>query len=272
KKAPDTKVEQFVNSGNSNEKIDLVFLPEGYTPKQMDKFRHDVSKTVETMFKWHPYNKYKEKFNIWAVMAPSEDEGTDIPGEKIWKNTVMNSHFYTFGSERYLTVPDIESMRNLASNAPYDHICVMVNSEKYGGCGLYNYYTLFTVDNEYSEFLFHHEFGHGFAGLADEYYTSSTAYNSFFNINYEPTEPNISTLVNFDIKWKDMVHDTVQIPTVDTAGYSKTVGVYEGAGYSAEGIYRPYIDCTMKSKSNNDNFCPVCRKAIRETIEIQSGL
>ena len=54
------------------------------------------------------------------VNAPSEESGTDIPGDGIWRNTILNTHFYTFNSERYLTTRDVKQIRDLAAYAPYD--------------------------------------------------------------------------------------------------------------------------------------------------------
>ena len=266
---PPYPVQKILDSGDPAEHVDLVFLPEGYTQDEMGKFRQDVDKFINAMFSWSPYDEHKRRFNIWIVEVPSEESGTDIPQEGIWKNTILNSSFDTFNIERYLTTSDYKSVRDLASCAPYDQICIIVNHDKYGGCGIYNFYTLFTADNEMSEFLFMHEFGHGFVGLADEYYTSDVPYTDFFDLTVEPYQENITTLIDFGRKWQDMVDPDTPVPTPDDPIYYHTVGVFEGAGYQAKGIYRPYHDCTMKSKSIN-NFCPVCKRAIRRTIEMNT--
>ena len=260
-------VQKIVDSGNPAEHIDLVFLPEGYTQDEMEKFRRDVDKITNAMFSWSPYDEYKQRFNIWIVEAPSEESGTDIPQEGIWKNTILNSGFDTFNIERYLGTFDYKTVRDLAAHAPYDQICIIVNHDKYGGGGIYNFYTIFTADNEMSEFLFMHEFEHGFVALADEYYSSDVSYTDFFDLTVEPYQENITTLIDFGRKWQDMVAPDTPVPTPDDPIYYDMVGVFEGAGYQARGIYRPFHDCTMKSKSIN-NFCPVCKRAIRRTIEL----
>ncbi|MBW1783420.1 MAG: peptidase M64 [Deltaproteobacteria bacterium] len=263
---PDYNVVKILDAGDPSEYVDLVFLPEGYTRDEMDEFRQDVKRLTDAMFSWSPYEKYQGQFNIWIVEAPSEESGTDIPQDGIWKNTILNSGFDTFGIDRYLTTSDFKSVRDLASCAPYDQICIIVNHYKYGGCGIYNFYTIFTADNEMSEFLFMHEFGHGFVALADEYYSSDVPYTDFFDLTVEPYQENITTLIDFKSKWEDMLDPDTPVPTPDDPAYYQTVGVFEGAGYQAKGIYRPYHDCTMKSKTIN-NFCPVCQRAIQRTIE-----
>jgi hypothetical protein len=263
------KVVDYLINGTSDEKLDILFLAEGYTEDQMNDFLKDVNKFTEYMFSMDPYTNNKDKINVRAVCAVSSESGTDIPGDHIWKATAVNSTFYTFGSERYLTTYDYWAVRDLAASAPCDQVVVLVNSEKYGGGGIYNHYSLFSANNRLSKEVFIHEFGHGFAGLGDEYYTSSTSYSEFYNIDLEPWEPNLTTLVNFDIKWKDMMDEETPIPTPATKDFNSTLGVFEGGGYSAKGIYRPFIDCRMKTNTA-PAFCPVCQRAIQEMIDFYS--
>ncbi len=254
------------NSGDPATSLDIVFIPEGYTAAEMGKFKTDCERLTGYMLKNKPYDKYKDRINVYGIEAPSPESGTDMPGKDVWKQTLMNSSFYTFDIERYLTTTDMTSVRDLASNAPYDAICVVVNSPVYGGGGIYNFYALGTSDNVNADYVFVHEFGHSFAGLGDEYYDSSVAYENFYDLHYEPWEPNLTTLVNFDSKWKSMVEPGTPIPTpVDLKDKIK-VGAYEGGGYVNRGVYRPSYDCSMKSISY-DNFCPVCRDAISRMIE-----
>lgn len=256
-------------SGDPSIKMDIVFIPDGYTASEMNKFRKDCQLFKDYLLKCRPYNEVKNKINIWVVKVPSKESGTDIPGENIWKNTVVNSNFYTFDSERYLTTSDNKTLRSLAANAPYDQIVLLVNSEKYGGGGIYNQFSVTSTGNSYSNFVFIHEFGHAFAGLGDEYYTSDVAYEGFYNLKVEPWEPNLTTLVNFDVKWKNMLQKDIPIPTPNTDAYKETLGVFEGGGYMAKGVYRPVLDCSMKS-TIYDGFCPVCRHAIVKMIDFYS--
>ncbi|MCK4569302.1 MAG: peptidase M64 [Bacteroidales bacterium] len=256
-------------SGNHSEKLDIVIIAEGYTAEEMDKFMLDCERFKGYILESEPYKQNKDKINIWAVKAISEESGTDLPGDEIWKNTVVGTNFYTFGSERYLTTEDMKSVRDVAANAPYDQIFILVNHEKYGGGGIYNYYSLGTSDNPAGDFLFQHEFGHAFAGLADEYYTSDVAVEDFYPLDVEPWEPNITTLIDFNSKWQNMISHSTPVPTPATEEYENTIGLYEGGGYAAKGVFRPYIDCTMKSVKY-DAFCPVCKRAIQKMIDFYS--
>lgn len=259
------KTKKMIDAGETDKKVDLAFIAEGYTREEMGKFKDDVKKMVDYMMEQPPFDKHRDDFNIWLIFSESKESGTDIPGKYIYKNTVLNSSFYTFDSERYLTTQDIKSIRDAAANVPYDHICILVNHEKYGGGGIYNYYTLTTVDHSYSKIVFVHEFGHGFGGLGDEYYNSSVSYDGFYDLSVEPWEPNITTLVDFESKWKDMIKEDTPVPTPREEKYENTVGVYEGGGYVAKGVYSPYIDCRMNT-NNAPGFCPVCQRALERMI------
>ena len=262
------KVSRIMYSGDPANKVDLLFIAEGYTAQQMEKFLADARRFADYMFTMPPYNRHKEDFNIWAVESISEESGTDIPHEGVWKKTVANSNFYTFRSDRYLTAQNQKTICQIATAAPYDALYVIVNNEKYGGGGIYNFYGLSASDCPWALEVFVHEFGHSFAGLGDEYYDSSTSYEEFYNIKIEPWEPNITTLVEFDKKWKDMLPAGTAVPTAPLSDKKDnvTIGVYEGGGYMAKGIYRPVMDCRMKTNQAH-GFCPVCQRAIEKMIE-----
>ncbi|WP_201300992.1 M64 family metallopeptidase [Sunxiuqinia indica] len=260
------KSEKIIDSGEPEKKVDLVILSEGYTSEEMDKFEADARRMIDALFSAAPFNKHKDDFNVYAVEVPSDESGTDVPGEHIYKNTAFNSNFYTFDTPRYLTSQDMLAIHDAAAVVPYDHIYVLVNTDRYGGGGFYNYLSLTSVDDSLSEIVFIHEFGHGFAGLADEYYTSDVAYADYYNLEVEPWEPNITTLVDFESKWTDLIQEGTPQPTPRNVANSKLVGVFEGGGYLTKGIYSPMMDCRMKTNEAK-GFCPVCQKAIEKVIE-----
>ena len=253
-------------SGDPAVKVDIIILPEGYSNEEMGLFIDDCRAFADGLFDYKPYSDNKDKFNIRGVLAPSIESGNDIPADHIWKQTLLNTSFYTFDSERYCMTMDNKSVRDMAANGPYDQIYILVNNEKYGGGSIYNYYNVSVNSNEDASKIFIHELGHGFAGLGDEYYNPSTSYNDFYNLTVEPWEPNLTTLVDFDSKWKDLVKRKIPIPTPDTEKYFNKVGVFEGGGYVAKGVYRPVHDCLMKT-FNDDKFCAVCTKAIQDMID-----
>ncbi len=259
-------VTKIYDNGSPKQKLDLAIIAEGYTEAEMPKFISDAKRLVDYMFTIPPFNKYKAQFNVYAVQSPSLESGTDIPGEGVYKNTILNSNFYTFGEARYLTSMDNFKLADIAANVPYDQLYVLVNTPRYGGGGFYNVINLVSVDNELSDKVFVHEFGHGLVGLADEYYNASIGGSEYYNLNIEPWEKNITTLIDFDKKWKKKVKKGTPIPTPRTKKYTKTIGAFEGGGYVATGVYSPMQDCRMKS-NEPEGFCPVCSDAINEIIE-----
>lgn len=256
---------RLLSSGSSHDHVDLAFLAEGYTKDQRDKFLQDVERISAYLFSIPPFIEEKQRFNIHAVFVASDDSGTDNAGQDFWPSTALESGFYTFGLDRYLTTADYWRIADALPNVPKDHICVLVNSEMYGGGGIFNFYSLSTADHYLSEVVFVHELGHGFAGLGDEYYTSEVAYEDFFDLSEEPLAPNLTTLVDFESKWKDMIDEGVPVPTPDKEEYWDKTGVFEGGAYVAKGVYRPEVTCKMKS-NQAPGFCRVCQEAIRDMI------
>ncbi len=265
----ETTAFEVLISGLPDKKVDIVLLPDGYDESEMGLFINDCNKFAEELFTFEPYASLKEKFNIRGVLAPSVESGTDIPADTIWKKSILSTSFYTFDSERYCMTYDNKIVRDLAANAPYDQIYILVNSPKYGGGAIYNYYSVSVNSNLQAAKIFIHELGHGFAGLGDEYYTDDVAYSEFYSIDIEPWEPNLTTLVNFEIKWSNLLNESTPIPTPTVELYINKTGVFEGGGYAAKGVYRPAVDCLMNTFKGNE-FCPVCKEAIERMIYFYS--
>lgn len=256
----------MLQSGNEKDCIDVAILAEGYTEKEMDIFYQDAQYTCESLFSYEPFRSMKGKFNIVAVASPSTDSGVSVPRENLWKETVVHSHFDTFYSDRYLTTSRVKSIHNALAGIPYEHIIILANTDVYGGGGIYNSYTLTTAHHPMFKPVVVHEFGHSFGGLADEYFYEDDVMTDTYPLDIEPWEQNISTQVNFASKWKDILPSGTPIPTPIAERKEYPVGVYEGGGYSAKGIYRPAYDCRMKTNSYPE-FCPVCQRAIRRMIK-----
>ena len=258
-------VDTICFSGNASEKIDIAILAEGYTGEEMSKFVSDVCRMTDSLFSYKPYSSYKNRFNIYAVKVPSVESGTDQPDKDIYRNTVFNSTFDTFESERYLTTSDMKSIYDAVDGVAWDHIIVLVNSSRYGGGGFYNSVSVCSSDEPRSPLVFIHEFGHAFAGLGDEYYYADNTEEPIYYTGVEPWEPNLTTLTHFENKWKDMISANVPVPTPRDSVYAGKVGVFEGGGYLSKGVYSPAMNCLMK-ELNARIFCPVCQEAIERAI------
>ena len=255
-------------TGNPAKRVDIVLISEGYTEAEKQKFVDACKIFAEGFFSYYPYSVNKDKFNIRAVWAPSAESGISIPGEYLWRNTALKTHYYTFDSERYQMIEDYQSILDVAANVPYEMIYILTNSQKYGGGGIYNSYTLTTAHHRDFRPVVVHEFGHSFAGLGDEYfYDNADDNDNMHSLKHEPWEPNITTMVDFNSKWADMIAEGIEIPTAvtpeRTANY--VVGAYEGGGYLSKGIYRPTDVCRMRNNTA-ERFCPVCERAIERVI------
>lgn len=258
----------YLWKGGSSEKcIDVAIMAEGYSAKDEALFYKDAEIACESLFEHEPFKKLKDRFNIVAVFSESKDSGVSIPRNNEWKTTAVSSHFDTFYSDRYLTTRSVKAIHNWLAGIPYEHIIILANTDTYGGGGIYNSYTLTTAHHSMFRPVVVHEFGHSFGGLADEY-AYDEAPSPLYPYSVEPWEPNITTLVHFENKWKDMVEPGTPIPTKPQTDekliYTK-IGVYEGGGYTKKGIYRPTTECRMKI-NEAPVFCPVCQRSLERTI------
>lgn len=268
-KAPlvDNKVVKIQDNGGPTDKVDLVFIAEGYTEAELDKFFKDAQRFSDALFACPPFDTCRDEFNVWAVGTVSMDSGTSSSGIGIYKNTALKTGYYTFGLDRYLTTKDIKSIKDATWNVPCDAVFLLINAETYGGGGIYNSYACGTADNARTLNVFTHEFGHSFAGLGDEYFESKVAYESYYNLEKELWEPNITTLVDFDRKWKDLLPEGTPVPTPLNDETKDKIGVFEGGGYLSEGIYRPVDHCMMRDYAP---FCPACSRAILQMVDFLS--
>ena len=233
--------------------IRIAYVAEGYTKAEMPKFLEDARRAMGYLFSYEPFKSSRNRFSLVAVESPSVDSGVSIPREGIWKNTALLSNYDTFYSERYLTTLHLKRLHDCLAGIPYEHIIVLVNTERYGGGGILNSYDLLAAHNSTFRPVVVHEFGHSFAGLADEY-AYDTEEVPMYPHDVEPWEKNITTKVDFKGKWENLI------------GKDPKAGFYEGAGYSPKGVYRAYPDCRMRTNENPD-FCPACKQAIQAVID-----
>ncbi len=201
-------------TGDPRERADLVFVGEGYTAADQAKFRADVDRFMNRLFEVEPYAGAKDRFNVRGVLRPSPEGQMDEPRQKAFRKTALDASFNAFDLDRYMLIEENHRLREIAAQVPYDAIVVLVNSKRYGGGGIYGDYCVTTVDHPRSLEVFLHEFGHSFAGLADEYYASEVSYNDFYPKGVEPLEPNITALLDpANVKWADLLAPGIAVPT-----------------------------------------------------------
>jgi hypothetical protein len=204
----------LLESGPPAEKVDILLISEGYTAAQMPKFRADAKRLVDALFAVEPFKSRKNDFNVRGLEIPSAQAGVNRPHVGSFRRTPISAEYNIFDSERYLLTLDNRAFRDAAASAPYEFIEILANEQQYGGGGIFNDQATTSVDTGFAEYVFVHEFGHHFAALADEYYTSDVAYETGATDLPEPWEPNITALKDPSrLKWRDLVEPGTPIPT-----------------------------------------------------------
>jgi len=213
-RVPIGHVWSLLNNGPSVQKVDLLVIGEGYTADQMPKFHADAGRLVDALFEEEPFKSRKADFNVWGLDLPADKSGVSRPRANQFRRTPLSAEYNIFDSERYLLTYDNRALRDAASAAPYEFLEILVNEEQYGGGGIFNFQATAAADTGFAEYVFIHEFGHHFAGLADEYYTSDVAYETGEHYQPEPWEPNVTALHDPEnVKWGDFISPGTPLPT-----------------------------------------------------------
>lgn len=200
-------------NGESPTKVDLLIMGDGYTAAERSKFEQDARRFTEILFTRSPFREHRRDFNVWGLCPAAQESGISRPSSGIHRRNPLGTTYDTFDTERYILTPENRALRDYASYAPYEFIEILVNAKTYGGGGIFNLYATVAVDSEWAPYVFVHEFGHHFAGLADEYYTSQVAYLPPAK-KIEPWEPNATALLDpTNLKWKDLIVPGTPVPT-----------------------------------------------------------
>jgi len=204
---------ELQKSGDPAAKVDFLIMGDGYTAAERRKFEADAKRLLAILFATSPFKERRNDFNVWGLCPASDESGVSRPSTGVHRRSPLGASYDAFGSERYVLTFDNHAVRDIASFAPYEFIEIITNSRTYGGGGIFGLYSTVAADSEQAPYIFVHEFGHHFAGLADEYYTSPVAYLPT-TVRTEPWEPNATALLEpKDLKWKDLVAPGTPIPT-----------------------------------------------------------
>jgi hypothetical protein len=204
---------EIQKSGDPAAKVDFLILGDGYTAAERPKFEKDARRLAELLFATAPFKEHRADFNVWALCPAAAESGISRPSTGMHRRSPLGASYDAFGSERYILTFENRALRDVASWAPYEFVEILVNGRTYGGGGIFGLYSTVAADSLWSPYVFIHEFGHHFAGLADEYYTSAVAYEAAGR-RVEPWEPNVTALLDTThLKWKDLVLPGTPIPT-----------------------------------------------------------
>lgn len=251
-KVEEAKVRDIHIAGETQRCVDVLIMAEGFTESHESKFNKCSELFFKELMKMSPFNEYSDKFNCRSVFKASVSDGKLISDRNEERSTVLSSHYDTFASQRYLETFDNFAVIDYAGELPADMIVILVNSEEYGGGGVYNEFAIGCVNDNVWIKMMIHEVGHSFSGLGDEYFYSDDTSTDSYDLTIEPWEFNLTTKVDFGSKWEAMYKEG-------------KAGLIEGAGYSAKGMYKAFPKCIMLQLS--DSFCEVCKQAIRERIK-----
>jgi len=257
---PDSEI---IHKAKTAHPIRIALVAEGFKTEEMGSFMDFARKTAQNLFLHEVFKRYADFFEIVAVKVPSADSNVSVPSKNTWRDTAVKSHFDTFYSERYLTTSHVKLLHNLLENIHYQHIIILANTDVYGGGGILNSYSLTTTKNKEFAPVVVHEFGHSFAGLADEYFYAEDVFENKAVRKVEPWEKNITSLVDFRSKWKNLVDPSAPVPTPVSLKEKVSIGAYEGL--KGNGLFIPTLTCRMKINNTKD-FCKVCSNAIEEMI------
>jgi len=216
-------VRNLFQHGDPASKVDLLILGEGYTAAEGDKFDRDVDRLAGVLFDTEPFRSRRSDFNVRALNATSVSSGISNPRGGKWLLSTLGLSFNAFGTDRYVLTFRNRELREVAAQAPYDYLVILFNERKYGGGGIFNLWATCASDTKPAPYVFVHEFGHSFGGLADEYYSSQVAYEEFVAPGVEPWEPNVTALLDpKELKWRGLISAGTPVPTPwDQAGFDK---------------------------------------------------
>jgi hypothetical protein len=214
--------------GDPAHKVDLLILGDGYTAAELDDFEAHARQGAEALFAVSPFRERRDDFNVWALAVPSAESGIARPSSGLWRDTPIGTRYDAFRSERYVLTFDNRAFRDIAAHAPYDAVEILFNNETYGGGGIFGLYSTASAGSAWAGYLFIHEFGHHFAGLADEYYTSPVAYEPQ-RYTVEPWEPNVTALADpTALKWARFATASSPLPTPwPKTEYEKTMRAFQ---------------------------------------------
>lgn len=251
-KATDFPVVVLQKTGSDANRNVWLFIGDGYTKDQQEKFLQDVRQRVEKILLIEPYKSYKDALNIYAIEAVSKESGVSRAADKgknnaQLKDTYLGVHHNSVGLERLgWFFPEGEKHLNhlikqleknyLDKGGKVMQTSVLSNSDKYFGGGALNYAVASLAAGEA---MVVHEASHGFANLADEY-------------NGNPQEgPN-----------KTKQTDLKKVPWREFFGF-RNVELYK----YGNGAQKPVRgDCLMNSLYVQHGYCEVCKEHVAEIL------
>ena len=226
-------------NGKPGNRVNIVFVGDGYQSSEITQYAATVNRMVNDMFAQTPFRQYKQYLNVFRVDVISNQSGSDHPEMGRYVDTALDSYYDCYGQQRLICV-DSEKVYEAVAFAPIaaDIVFVVVNDSEYGGAG--GPFSIFSSHSAASELALH-ELGHSFGRLADEYFSPMQTYSG-----QEPAAPNLTVEVDWaNIKWNHWLDAFTPLPT--TLNLFGVPGLYEGGLYHEFNIYRPTLNSKMRT-------------------------
>jgi hypothetical protein len=256
-------------------------MGDGYREAERSLFETHVASLRSRFYAFTPYAEYAGFTRMTSLFVASAQSGADHPPYRsdcvagtptccgdpemqsdprrgTMVDTALDAQFCAYNIYRLLTVSPARVYQEAAAAPDWDQVVVLVNDPVYGGAG--GFPTVVST-NDQAATIAHHEWGHSFADLADEYDAAYPGYPACSDRGGVPCEVNVTDVTSrASLKWRDWVDGATPVPTPETSAYQHVVGLFEGARYLASGMYRPKQQCAMGV--SGAAFCEVCREAI----------
>ncbi len=254
--------QQKQTRGAVDNRINLLIMGDGYTSNQASDFNADVDSVIAYMQTFEPYLSYSNFVSYDRVFTASAQTGADKPAacfgaSAVTVDTAFDGSYCIASIRRLLTVSSSKIFTAAAASPDWDEIIVIVNDEEYGGSG--GSFSTFSTNDDAND-IFIHEYGHSFTGLADEYDSAFPGFPACSDISQPSCEANVTDVtVRNNIKWSYFIGPSTPVPTPETSQFSNVIGLFEGARYLENNMYRPKDECNMRLL--NRDFCAVCQEA-----------
>ncbi|KXN73688.1 hypothetical protein CONCODRAFT_25466, partial [Conidiobolus coronatus NRRL 28638] len=160
------EVRKIVDNGNPDNRIDVVFMGDGYTADERTRFFDDISRLTKDMFEGVTFKSWLPLFNIWGIHVPSVDSGIGYDDPK-------NTPFQLTRDKGQLRGifpgnPELarEKCKLTGTNA-CDYPAILANDDYYGGLG--GEFVISTRSERTGTVVLRHEMGHNFIDVGEEY-------------------------------------------------------------------------------------------------------
>lgn len=235
--------------GKDNECYIIVFMGDGFTQNEQEKFFEVATTTTKNLLKLEPFSSFRNQINVYAISTISNESGLSELWGDFKRDTYLqvarlgnNVKFGEEGGKRAIALKE-KLEKTLENNATIGTIHVVCNFKDHFGASVNSLWSFSSLDENFpgGEPAIH-ELGHSIGNLGDEY-------------NVKGEKPNTSEKKN-DVPWKNFL------------GY-KGIGVVHNDNQTAPDKYIPSNSCIMKDPGHSA-FCEVCKHSL--AVRMNSSL